>query len=227
MGGTVSLLHFPHLTKKLDKLPWRIPRDLNFFRTITRVYNNEDGLKSNAIIMGRKTWESIGKRPLPGRLNIVLSSDTSRENEDALGIDEEESSVLLSSLSSALEYCDGNEFVNEVFVIGGGQIYEEAGAMSDRVKNVFHTRIGQNIKGDVKLSANLFNGFEVKEISQTYSENGYNYDFVRMINPQLYGQHYKEYNTPVFDTRSGEYAYIDLVDSIIRDGKNFASLKKF
>lgn len=169
--------------------------------------------------MGRKTWESIGKKPLPGRVNIVLSGDTSSENEDNLLIDEEKNTILLNSLDGAIEYCEGNEFVNEIFVIGGARIYTEAAKMSNRVKNVFHTRIGQNVKGDTKLEKGIFSDFEVKEISKTYSENGYNFDFVRMINPQLYGQHYEEFGQQVFDTKSGEYAYIDLVDSIIRNGK--------
>ena len=186
-------------------------------------------MQQNAIVMGRKTWESIGKKPLPGRVNIVLSSDTSTENEDALGIDEEKNTLLLNSLDSAIEYCEGNEFVNEIFVIGGARIYEEAGKMQDRVKNVFHTRIGQKVKGDTKLAKGLFSDFEIKEISKTYSENGYNFDFVRMINPQLYGAYHEEFNESVFDTKSGEYAYIDLVDSIIREGKfplNFVNLTK-
>ena len=178
-------------------------------------------MKQNAIVMGRKTWESIGKKPLPGRLNIVLSSDTSRENEDALAIDEENNTLLLGGLDNAIEYCESNEFVNEIFVIGGARIYEEAGNMSNRVKNVFHTRIGQKVKGDTKLAKGLFSDFEIKEISKTYSENGYNFDFVRMINPQLYGQHHEEFSQNIFDTKSGEYAYIDLVDSIIREGENF------
>jgi dihydrofolate reductase len=210
----------PPLIFFIDQLPWKISRDLKFFSRITKTYQNEDGLKQNAIVMGRKTWESIGKKPLPGRLNIVLSSDTSSENEDALEIDEEENTMLVNSLDSAIQYCEENEFVSEIFVIGGARIYAETGKISNRVKNVFHTRIGQKIKGDTKLSKDLFSDFEVKEISKTYSENGYNFDFVRMINPQLYPQHHEEYSQKVFNTQSGEYAYIDLVDDIIRNGKS-------
>lgn len=168
--------------------------------------------------MGRKTWESIGKKPLPGRVNIVLSSNTSSEQEQLLNIDEENNTILLNSLQSAIDYCESNQFINEIFVIGGAKIYEEAHKISDRVKNVFHTRIGQKVKGDTKLEENLFENFQIKEISKTHSENGYNFDFVRMVNPQLYGQHYKEFEERVFDTKSCEYGYIDLVDSIIRDG---------
>ena len=111
--------------------------------------------------MGRKTWESIGKKPLPNRVNIVISSDTSAENQERLCVDEEENSILLGSLEEAVGFCDGNEVVNEVFVIGGSSIYSEADRLKGRVKNVFHTRVGQNVKGDVKLQEGLFDGFEV------------------------------------------------------------------
>lgn len=169
--------------------------------------------------MGRKTWESIGRKPLPGRVNVVLSRDTGSAKEEELQIDEEKNTVLLSSLEDAIEYCEGNEFINEVFVIGGGTVYEQAIQFKDRIKNVFHTRVGQKVKGDVKINPGLFDAFEVKEVSKTFSQNGLNFDFVRMINPLLYGQHFKEYNERVFDSQSGEYAYLDLIDSIIKEGK--------
>ena len=191
---------------------------------MTKTYKNSQNDRLNAVVMGRKTWESLGKKPLPGRVNIVLSSDTSSENQTTLNIDEEKNTILLSSLQGAVDYCENNEFVNEVFVIGGAKIYEEASKMSDRVKNVFHTRIGQKVKGDTKLTEGLFQGFQIKEISQTYSENGFNFDFVRMINPQLYNIHYDEFNQDIFDRKSGEYAYIDLVDSIIKQGKHLIQI---
>lgn len=125
----------------------------------------------------------------------------------------------MNSLQSAIEYCEGNEFVNEIFVIGGGSVYEQAAQFSDRIKTVFHTRVGQKVKGDVKIKPELFDSFEVKEVSKTFSQNSLNFDFVRMINPKLYGTHYHEFNQRIFDSQSGEYAYIDLIDSIIRDGE--------
>ena len=91
---------------------------------MTKTFNNKEGIKQNAVIMGRKTWESINRKPLPGRVNIVLSREVGQDKYEELGIDEENNSVLLHSLESAIEYCEGNEFINEVFVIGGATIYE-------------------------------------------------------------------------------------------------------
>lgn len=67
-----------------DGLPWKLSKDLKFFSNITKTLNNKDGMKQNAVIMGRKTWESIGRKPLPGRVNVVLSRDTGSAKEEEL-----------------------------------------------------------------------------------------------------------------------------------------------
>ncbi|XP_027093086.1 putative bifunctional dihydrofolate reductase-thymidylate synthase isoform X1 [Coffea arabica] len=108
---------------KDGKLPWRLPSDLKFFKEIT--VTTTDPVKRNAVVMGRKTWESIPPqfRPLPGRLNIVLTRSGS------LGPAIDDNVVCCGSISSALEllaespYCSS---VEKVFVIGGGQILREA-----------------------------------------------------------------------------------------------------
>lgn len=105
---------------KDGKLPWRLPPDLKFFKEITS--GTSDHGKRNAVIMGRKTWESIPPqyRPLPGRLNVVLTRSKSFDIATA------ENVVMSGSLSSALEmlalppYCLS---IEKVFVIGGGQVY--------------------------------------------------------------------------------------------------------
>ena len=82
-----------------NRLPWRLRKDLQRFRAVTM---------GHAIIMGRKTWDSVG-RALPGRRSIVISRDRSRQLEGA---------ELVSSLDEAL--ADAGE---RAFVIGGAQIY--------------------------------------------------------------------------------------------------------
>lgn len=105
---------------KDGKLPWRLPTDLKFFKEITT--KTSDPGKKNAIVMGRKTWESIPLqyRPLPGRLNVVLTSSGISD------IAATENVVICGSMASALEllavspYCTS---IEKVFVIGGGQIF--------------------------------------------------------------------------------------------------------
>jgi dihydrofolate reductase len=96
-------------------LPWRLPSDLKRFKQVTM---------GRPVIMGRKTWESIG-RPLPGRLNIVVSRST------AFGAE----GVLRSgSLSEALETAaKAHPGPGEVFVIGGGELYLQAMPMARRL----------------------------------------------------------------------------------------------
>ena len=88
-----------------NRLPWHLPRDLRFFRRVTL---------NNTVIMGRKTFESFGMRPLPKRENIVI---TRNDNYQAAGC------VVFHSLEEALNAVRDRE---KVFIIGGGEIYSEA-----------------------------------------------------------------------------------------------------
>ncbi|OAY37221.1 bifunctional dihydrofolate reductase-thymidylate synthase isoform X1 [Manihot esculenta] len=108
---------------KDGKLPWRLPSDLKFFKDVTMT--TSDSGKKNAVIMGRKTWESIPleHRPLPGRLNVVLTRSGSFDIATA------ENVVMCGSLNSALELLAASPYclsIEKAFVIGGGQILREA-----------------------------------------------------------------------------------------------------
>ena len=105
------------------KLPWRLPADLAWFKNCTL---------GKPVIMGRKTYESIG-RPLPGRFNIVVSRDKDLFIEGV---------VTASSVEDAIAACGD---VDEIMVIGGGEIYK---AFMDRVDRVYLTTVATVIKGD-------------------------------------------------------------------------------
>lgn len=93
-----------------NQLPWKLPSDLQMFKKITT-----SGQKGNTIIMGRKTYESIGK-PLPNRLNIVIS----REKKIAEG----ENLKQAGSLQEALQLAQSKQPEGKKFVIGGSKIFE-------------------------------------------------------------------------------------------------------
>lgn len=97
---------------KNNKLPWHLSEDLKRFKQIT---------SGHTVIMGRKTFESIGK-PLPNRFNIVISSRL--QNLDG----EIKDLIFVSSLDEALEKAKG-----EVFIIGGGQVYADAITKADKL----------------------------------------------------------------------------------------------
>lgn len=98
-------------------LPWKIKHDMNYFKTITTAAENG---KINAVIMGRKTYESIPEkfRPLPGRLNIVITSQIHSELKD--------NPAYASSLKDALDIAWSKDDIGTVFVIGGAQVYRDA-----------------------------------------------------------------------------------------------------
>jgi dihydrofolate reductase len=94
-----------------NKLPWHMPADLKRFKAVTM---------GKPLIMGRKTWESIG-RPLPGRRNIVVTRDASYRAEGA---------EIVYSLDEAI---DLTRPVEEIFVIGGADLFAQALPRADRL----------------------------------------------------------------------------------------------
>lgn len=108
---------------RANGLPWRLPEDLAHFKRTTM---------GHPIVMGRKTWDSIG-RPLPGRRNIVVTRNA------AWGADGAEP---VASLAAALALCGD---ASTVFVIGGEQIFREALPLADEM---FVTEIDREIEGD-------------------------------------------------------------------------------
>ncbi|HOK26083.1 MAG TPA: dihydrofolate reductase [Bacteroidales bacterium] len=97
---------------KDNKLLWNIPEDLKRFKKLTT---------GRCVIMGKKTWESLPVKPLPGRKNIVVTDNPGdRFNCDCTAF----------SVEEALQACKGEE---EVFVIGGGSIYRQFMPLADRL----------------------------------------------------------------------------------------------
>lgn len=105
------------------QMPWHLPADLKHFRAVTM---------GSPIIMGRKTFEAIG-RPLPGRRNIVISGSPQFQ---ATGVE------VFNQIETALATC---ESADQVFIVGGATLYE---AFIDRADYLFLTEIDQDFDGD-------------------------------------------------------------------------------
>lgn len=116
-------------------LPWSFKEDLRRFARLTK------GDGNNAIIMGRKTWESLPVKPLPGRHNVVLS--TTLENTYMEGV------TVVSSFEDATTFCYKSDFT-EAWVIGGSDIYK-AFAESNLLSEVEVTELYNEYKCDVFL----------------------------------------------------------------------------
>ncbi|MBU3631095.1 dihydrofolate reductase [Polynucleobacter sp. AP-Melu-500A-A1] len=123
-----------HVIGRDNQMPWKISADLQFFKRITMGF---------PVIMGRKTWESIG-RPLPGRRNIVVSRNADLRLAGA---------EVAGSLDEALDRLSESP---RVFVIGGEQLFKQA---FDRTDRLFITEIDLDIEGGDTF-------FEVPNLSQ-------------------------------------------------------------
>ncbi len=114
-----------------NDLPWSLPEDMKFFREKT---------KGKALIMGRKTFESVG-HPLPNRLNVVVTrqSDYNVDSENV---------VVVPDLKTGIQFCEKlkHKYGDEIFIIGGGEIFKESLSIVDIV---YLTRIHKDFEGDV------------------------------------------------------------------------------
>jgi dihydrofolate reductase len=122
-------------------MPWHLPADLKFFKSVTM---------GKPIVMGRSTWESIG-RALPGRTNIIITRNTHFQAEGCR---------LAHSVDEALAIAK-EESAEEVMIIGGGGIYEQT---LDRVDRLYLTRIAAHLVGDTHFP--VINPEEWQEVSR-------------------------------------------------------------
>jgi dihydrofolate reductase len=137
-----------------NTLPWKLAGDLAHFKRTTL---------GHPIIMGRKTWDSLG-RPLPGRRNIVISRDGSKAAQGA---------EFVTSLAEALKRLSPNE---HAYIIGGAQIYQQALPLVD---HVVATEVKAVVEGDAFFAAlDTSQWKEVSRVSQP-PENGLAYYIVQ------------------------------------------------
>ncbi|WP_259016987.1 dihydrofolate reductase [Emticicia fluvialis] len=146
---------------KNNQLLWRLSTDLKHFKTLT---------SGHAIIMGRKTFESIGK-PLPNRTNIVITR-SDKVSDDA-------SVLIADSIDKAIELTKQAQGADEIFIVGGGNIYEQALSITDKI---YLTEVKVSIEGDTyfpELSADEWQ--EVSRVAHQKDEkNEFDFDIVEL-----------------------------------------------
>jgi dihydrofolate reductase len=146
---------------KDNRLLWRLSDDLKQFKALT---------SGHAIIMGRKTFESIGK-PLPNRTNIVITRH-GKVSDDA-------SVLVADSIEKAIEIAKEVKGDEEIFIIGGGNIYEQSLDITDKI---YLTEVKVTIDGDTYFPK--LNESEWKEVSrkpyQKNEKNDYDFDIVEL-----------------------------------------------
>jgi dihydrofolate reductase len=142
---------------KGDALPWRIRSDLQMFKALTM---------GKPIIMGRKTWDSLPRKPLPGRMNIVLSRDASFEPAGALACES-----LSEAIGIAREQAE-DDGAEEVCVIGGASV---VAAALPKASRIYFTEIEGEPEGDVVLPPLDETGWT--EVRREHHERGPEDDF--------------------------------------------------
>lgn len=138
---------------KDGSMPWHLPDELKRFKNITM---------GKVLIMGRKTYESIG-RPLPGRYTIVVSRSLEMMPRIV---------TPAKSLEEALEHAKdiAPEWQNEICIVGGGEIYRQTADMIDRI---YLTRIQKEIEGDTFYPLEILSKFSRQGIEQVESSIPY------------------------------------------------------
>eukprot|EP00268_Persea_americana_P037714 TRINITY_DN373_c1_g2_i1.p1 TRINITY_DN373_c1_g2~~TRINITY_DN373_c1_g2_i1.p1 ORF type:complete len:569 (-),score=122.33 TRINITY_DN373_c1_g2_i1:2000-3706(-) len=209
---------------KDGKLPWKLPSDLKFFKEVT--LTTSDPVKKNAVIMGRKTWESIPleHRPLPGRLNVVLTRSGSFDIATA------ENVVICASMKSALELLAASPYclsIEKVFVVGGGQVLSDA-LNASGCDAIHLTEIKTNFDCDTFIPPIDLSVFHPWYSSFPVVENNIRFTFVTYVRVRSSGvepldtskfevEKFGFLPKNIFDKHE-EYLYLMLVQDIILNG---------
>ena len=147
---------------KDNQLLWKLSADLKQFRVLTT---------GHSVIMGRKTFESIG-RPLPNRTNIVISRQKDLISPEGV--------LQTNSLETAIEIAKKHAGNEEIFIIGGGNLYEQALKITDKI---YLTEVKASIEGDAFFPVLDTNEWkETARVSHPKDEkNEYDFDFVELV----------------------------------------------
>lgn len=143
-----------------NKIPWRISEDFKYFKKITL---------GKPIIMGRKTWESLPKKPLPKRDNIVISRDWSYKAEGAITFTTLTSAIISQSFKH-----------DEIVIIGGSQIYTRA-IKDNMINKIYLTRIYDKFDGDTKFPIELLSNWKLTKGEIQGDETKFSFDIYEKI----------------------------------------------
>ena len=139
-----------------NRIPWHLPAELKLFKSITMGHH---------IVMGRNTWESIG-RPLPGRVSVVVTRNADFRADGA---------QVVHSFNAALAACAGDD---EVFVIGGAQLYAAALPRADRL---YLTVVEAEVPGDTRMPAFDFGAWRQVSVLRHAADDKNPYDYAQTV----------------------------------------------
>ncbi|CAN6918208.1 unnamed protein product [Brassica oleracea] len=208
---------------KDGKLPWTLPTDLKFFKDLT--LTTSDPTKKNAVVMGRKTWESIPTkyRPLSGRLNVVLTRSS------GFDIANTENVVTCRSIDSALDLLAGPPYrlsIEKVFVIGGGEVLRDS-LNGARCEAIHLTEIDTSVECDTFVPEIDASVYQPWCSSLPVCENGLRFSFTTYVrvksdeSKEGLRVDWRKFSSllpkKVFE-RHEEFLYLNMVNEIISNG---------
>ena len=143
---------------KANTIPWRLPTDMKYFKKIT---------EGHIVIMGRKSWDSLPVkfRPLPNRTNVIVTRNESFK---------EDGVIVFHDLDYCLNHFQSLDNSDEVFIIGGSEIYKAAFPFADKL---YLTRVLAEVDGDVYLEGFDASEWSLASSSEVMEENGLKFIF--------------------------------------------------
>ena len=178
-----------------NNIPWDFSKDMEFFRNITKSNNIFD---KSIVIMGRKTMESLPKKYLPQRINIVISSTLNTNSNDKYS--------CVTSFQKALTTAyniNGGSYTNNIWVIGGAQIYQQAFRHPD-LHMIYHTRIDDIFECDTKVELPKTKTLNTVLVTDTNKKTNNIHNLYFHIKKPIY---------------NGEIQYIKLLENVLLTGE--------
>lgn len=188
-----------------NKLPWKLRNEMQYFKDVTMKTSRKN--MKNAVIMGRKTWDSIPEkfRPLKGRVNIVLSSSDMEVPSDV---------YVVKGMLAASELVEGRDEIESAFVIGGSTVYQQARDACDRI---YMTEIDDSdFEMDTYLPKDFLDGFKKVHTSEDQREGDVTYRYIIYENQRDVPEPdpIDKEETIVHE----EMQYLDCIQRILNDG---------
>lgn len=160
---------------KDNSIPWEIPSDLKYFQKITT--ENEDLAKLNAVIMGRKTCQSIPakKKPLSNRVNCIITKSIKTNDTDS-SLDD--FTLYFNSLEKCLEELKNKENIEKIFVIWWASLYNDflKWKLLNFVEKIYLTKVKWDFDCDTFFDW-IPKNFVVENYSEDFQENGFTFSF--------------------------------------------------
>ena len=137
---------------KNNQMPWHLPNDFKYFKKNTL---------EHSVVMGRKTYESIGK-PLPDRRNIILTRDLKYSNEEV---------DVANSIQEIINYCRDER---EIFIIGGAEVYKQTLPLADKV---LMTRVHTTVDGDAVFPELMDHDWKLVSTEKHEKDDKHTFDY--------------------------------------------------